>query len=120
MNDRHSEKLARRVHRVLLTGVILSAIFLAVGIPKTILDRKSTPGNVPPPPPTIAALVQGAVAGNGEALLRVGLLILMATPIARVLVLALSWGLQKDFRLMAIAVSVLLLLALSITLSIRG
>ncbi len=118
MGDKESNLLAWCVHYVLLIGVTASALCLVIGIPMTIHDRQVQTRAAQSSAEVDAA--KNSVVPYGEAILRFGLLILMATPIFRVLALALGWGFEREFRLMAVAISVLALLALSILLSVRA
>jgi len=56
--------------------------------------------------------------GNGVAWMELGVLMLLATPVLRVIVLAIGWSLQRDGRMALVALVVLLLLAVSVVLSV--
>ena len=60
--------------------------------------------------------IREAARGHGPGLIDLGLLALMATPIARVAVLALGWGLEGRWRFLAVALAVLALLGVGLSL----
>ncbi|HEV8068246.1 MAG TPA: DUF1634 domain-containing protein [Planctomycetaceae bacterium] len=61
-------------------------------------------------------LLTRAVHGDATSLLECGLIVLMLTPVARVLILAVGWALRRDWTFSLIAFWVLALLALSVVL----
>jgi uncharacterized membrane protein len=63
-------------------------------------------------------VVSAASSGNGVALIYVGLLVLIGTPILRVAVLALGWGVAGSWRFLAVSLAVLALLAASFFLGV--
>jgi uncharacterized membrane protein len=69
-------------------------------------------------PPPFQEVLRSAVGGNGAALIQIGLLALIATPIMRVAVLALGWGLARNRRFMVVSLVVLALLAISFFLGV--
>ena len=86
-------RLERLVAGVLRTGLRISLIFLAVGLALTLI----------PSAPKAA-----------DHLLRAGLIILMATPMARVVVSAASYAAEGDWKYFFITLSVLAVLAISV------
>ena len=85
--------LERLIAAVLRIGLRISLIFLVLGLVLTLIH--STPE-------------------AADHLLRVGLIILMATPVARVAVSAVSYAAERDWRFFAITLSVLAVLAISV------
>jgi|SRR5580704_4909472 uncharacterized membrane protein len=108
-----NERLGWAVHVSLLTGLVISGALLILGATLSLASREVRPGQRPPGVRTIASQ---AMQGNGSAILYLGILILMLTPILRVLVLAIGWLLEKEWRFAAIALCVLALLATSVVL----
>jgi len=107
----------RWVHRCLLTGVLLSGPLLLLGLILT-LARSPAPTEKPgePPPPVVTILRQAAT-GDGSALIQIGLLALMITPILRVATLAVLWTIEPGAKRFALTAGiVLVLLAVSIAL----
>ena len=104
------------VHLSLLTGLLLSGVLLIWGLFVTLLNGQPRPEG--PPPPPFREVMKAAAEGNGAALIYVGLLVLIGTPILRVAVLALGWGVSNHWRFMAVSLVVLVLLAVSFFLGV--
>lgn len=113
--DPRKRRLGRRIHHVLLVGVIVSAVLLAAGLALTLLTGTPVGADAPPP---FGVLLAGVLHGDSRSLLVAGLLVLMATPLVRVAVLAASWAAMGDRRFAAVATAVLVLLALSLTIGV--
>ncbi len=107
--------LRHRVHLVLQAGVVLSGLLLAVGLAVVLVGPDDVSGTLPA---SISAAARGALRGDGLSLVAVGLLVLMATPVARVAILAMSWFQEGDRRYAAIALAVLAILAVSVALGV--
>lgn len=71
-------------------------------------------------PRTAAWLLQGLRHAQGEAVLVLGLLLLIATPVLRVAVSILGFALERDRRYVAITIAVLLMLLVSFALGKAG
>jgi len=110
-----STGLRRWVHVTLLAGVTLSGILLIVGLIVTLAHGHPQPVGTPP---SLAAVLHHALEGNGVAVMRLGLLILMATPVARVAILAVGWAAAKNWRFALACLVVLALLGLSLALGL--
>jgi uncharacterized membrane protein len=106
------DTLARVVRWTLLSGLIASVLLLLAGWTMRVVrppaERQS--GVVVP------TLVVRAAEGDGAALVELGLVILMLTPVARVLALAVGWLVHRDWTFGLIACCVLALLVLSVLL----
>jgi uncharacterized membrane protein len=89
------QRLERLLGRVLVTGVVLSASILAAGIVFTLTGWPAAP-----------------------VLLRIGLIVLMATPILRVVVSVAEYVRLRDWFFSATALAVLLVLLTSVTLAL--
>jgi hypothetical protein len=112
---RASRRLARWVHYTLLSGVALAGLLMAVGL--IVSAGRGQPRPIGRPSP-ISSLPERITSGDGVALIELGLLILILTPVLRVAVLAVGWLAAGDRKLAAIAMSVLALLALSVWLGL--
>jgi uncharacterized membrane protein len=106
--------LRRIVGRLLLGGVVLSGVLLAAGLAMGMRD-----GEGPERFATLREMLRAALEGNGAAIIGWGLLVLMATPILRVMVLAAGWAMEGNTRFAAIAVGVLVMLGVSMSLGLR-
>jgi uncharacterized membrane protein len=96
--------------RILFFGVALSCSFLAVGVLGDFIDPIAfgtiKPGHIP--------LLLGALAhGSPAAMLHLGILVLLITPVARVVALAWSFARNRELAFAAMSLGVLLLLIVS-------
>jgi uncharacterized membrane protein len=105
--------LARAVQVTLLMGLIPSGLLMVSGLFIALISGQPRPDTSPP---GIGTLVQTALRFDGVALLSLGVVLLMLTPLLRVVVLAAGWSLRRDWRFALVALSVLSLLAISLTL----
>ena len=105
--------LAHAVHLALLAGVAVSGVLLLLGLILVFARHQPRPEGLPP---RFGALVAMSLDGDGLSILHLALLLLMATPILRVAVLALGWMLDGDRRFALVAALVLGLLFSSIWL----
>jgi len=110
-----AKTLEHWVHLALLLGVIASAILACLGILLVFIQQQPRPQTIPP---SIVPLLAAALHGNGVAILNLALLLLMATPLVRVAVLAIGWAMAGDHRFAPVALVVLGLLALSLLLGV--
>lgn len=110
---RDPRRIEHWVHRGLLAGLVLSGLLLSAGLLATWIGEQPQDGDHPQP---LATIVENALRGRGEALMTLGVLALMATPIVRVGVLAAGWMIEGDWRFAAVAATVLALLGLSLYL----
>lgn len=108
-----SERLRHWVHYSLLSGLVVSALLLTAGLVLALWRGEPRPGG---PPPSLLRTVRGVLAGQPTAMLDLGLLALMITPVLRVAVLAVGWSLAGERRFGLTALTVLALLAASIWL----
>jgi uncharacterized membrane protein len=104
------------ISSVLRGGVLLSAAIIAVGViafyarygtavARTLADRvfPHTPGDV----------LAGVVHGDPLAIITLGLLLLLVTPVMRVLVSIVAFAIERDWRYVAITTLVLVILLVS-------
>jgi uncharacterized membrane protein len=117
--------LERAVALVLRTGVLASAAMISVGVVVTLASsassraaRRSIPvlrrGVIHPhsyySPHTVASVIQGVGDGRGPAIVMLGLLLLIVTPVLRVAVSVIGYALERDRRFVLITVLVLIVL----------
>ena len=107
--------LRHRVHLVLQAGVVASGLLLVGGL-VVVLAGAGDPSDAVPT--SVAAAIRGALHGDGLSLIAIGMLVLMATPVARVAILAAGWFREGDRRYAAVAAAVLAILALSVALGV--
>ena len=117
-------RLLERVIGVLLrTGVVASLIIVVTGLvlsfahhpeymqSRSMLGQITTPGRVVPH--SLREVLAGALALKGEAVIALGLLLLIATPVLRVAVALLAFALERDRPFTLITAFVLAMLVLS-------
>lgn len=110
-----SRRLEHWVHYSLLVGLVLSGTLLAGGLA---VDWFSPEPARPLQPRTLLETVSGALGGNARALMNLGILALMATPLVRVIILAIGWMTERQWRMAAVATTVFALLAASLMLGL--
>jgi uncharacterized membrane protein len=98
VTPQNDDVLERRIGWILRAGVIASSTLLGAGVLLSFLS----PAYV------------------GQAILRAGLVVLVATPIARVAASAVSYFVSKDWMFVALTTVVLLELAAAVAAAIAG
>jgi uncharacterized membrane protein len=111
-----SHPLAHWVHWSLLLGVVLSGVLLGTGLAVALIRDDPRPELKKPLP--VEVLLRDGRDGNGVALIYLGLLALMVTPVLRVVVLVIGWGVEGDWRFAGVALAVLGLLGVSVFLGL--
>jgi uncharacterized membrane protein len=121
------ERLLRQaeliISQVLRGGVLLSAGIILAGAILFYLRYFSvvgSPERATAFPHTLAAVGQGLVQGDPLAIIALGLLLLLATPVVRVAVSIVAFGLERDWRYVVITSIVLLILLTSFWLGKGG
>jgi uncharacterized membrane protein len=105
---------------LLRTGVILAAVVVFVGGVVYLSRHRVPPTNYhvfqgePAELRTISGILHEALAFNGRGLIQLGLLILIATPIARVVFSVLAFLYQRDWMYVVVTLFVLGLLFYSL------
>ena len=116
-NDERVEKL---VGTLLLTGVTISGLVVFVGGVLYLLKYGRDPvryGNFDPQQGNlhgIGDVLQSAWHGDGRAIIEIGLLLLIATPVLRVAFSLVAFALEKDRLYVALTLIVLVILLLSL------
>jgi uncharacterized membrane protein len=120
MIDNAEKRMDEIMGRLLRTGVILAAVFVMVG-GAIYLARHQTPvtnyhvfQGEPEELRTVPGIFHEAVAVHGRGLIQLGLLILIATPIARVAFSVVAFLYQRDWTYVAVTLIVLGLLIYSL------
>jgi uncharacterized membrane protein len=108
------------IGQMLRTGVILSAVFVLAGgavylarHPEPVTDYRVFQGE-PEDLRTVSGIFHEAVSLRGRGLIQLGLLILIATPIARVAFSAVAFLYQRDWTYVVVTLIVLGLLVFSL------
>ena len=112
---RNTAWIAHLVRRSLLAGLVASSLLLIVGLLIVLITGQQRPETVPP---DLRSLLNRILRGDGVATLDLGLLILMLTPLARLVMLTIGWSLTKERLFALITLGVLGLLCMSLTLGV--
>ncbi len=107
-------RLGRAVHRCLLSGVLASATLMLLGLFLALGQQPVEQEPVTDWPRLFAR----ALAGEGRALVDVGLIVLMFTPVVRVIVLAVGWLAARQWWLAAVSLTVAALLGVSVAIGV--
>ena len=113
-DTRRAHALRPLIHHTLRAGVLASGALILAGLLSVALRGGAFPAEAPP----FLAVVRGAARLDGPSLLALGLLVLMATPVARVAVLAVGWLASGDRRFGLVALAVLAILLGSLALGV--
>lgn len=114
MPDEDSRQLQRWVHWTLLAGLSISAALLTCGLAAMLAQGHEHA----PRHESLATLCREAAEFQGPAITTLGLLVLMITPIMRVVVLVAGWAVRRDWLFASVALVVLGLLVLSLSLGV--
>ncbi len=113
-------RLERALGNVLRDGVILAGAVVAAGAAVFLVRHggeapqygmfRGEPSDLR----HVGGIVGDALAGRGRGLIQLGLLLLIATPVARVVFAAVGFALERDRTYVAVALVVLAVLAFSL------
>ena len=101
---------------LLRTGVLLSVGIIAVGMGITLMQHPAsfTSGQASMHfPNTIGEVIAGLRNGSGEAVMMTGLLVLIATPVARVALSIVIFAIERDRLYAAITAAVFVILMIA-------
>jgi uncharacterized membrane protein len=119
-SEPHATDFETRLSQVLRVGVITSATLVAVGAAIYLARRGTlTPDyrafrGEPADFRSVPGILRNAFALSGRGLIQLGLLVLIATPVARVVFAIIGFGRQRDWLYVVVASLVLVLLATSL------
>jgi uncharacterized membrane protein len=109
------------IGRLLQTGVILAAAVVFVGSViylarhgQDTVNFNTFHGGTPEALRTVGTIVRSAVHMSGRSIIQLGLLILIATPVARVAFSAVAFAIERDYLYVWIALFVLAVLLYSL------
>lgn len=101
----------RAIATLLRTGVLLSVAVVTIGMTISFVHHPEHFSSRPVHgPSTIGEVLVGLRAGNGEAIVMAGLLLLIATPVARVAFSIVVFTIERDRLYLLITMAVLLTL----------
>jgi uncharacterized membrane protein len=114
------------VHAAIVTllrvGVVLSVLFIVSGMVITFVGHPEYFASRPAVdfhfPNTLPEVVHGVRAGAGPAIVMAGLLILIATPVARVALSVIIFIIARDYLYVALTATVLVILIVSFVIGL--
>jgi len=117
MDDRRLETV---IGRMLQFGVFLAAAVVAAGAAVYLMRHHSEPVNYRhfveggPSIETLGGIIQSAAHLSGQGLIQLGLVLLILTPVARVVMAVVGFLMEKDRLYAVVSLIVLLVLAFSL------
>ena len=108
------EKIDTRVGNILLIGSYSAAVLLLVGLLMLLFFAPTPGGELESKPLSFSVLFSGLKEKNPKAFLNLGILVMMLTPLFRVITAGFSFFLEKDYKYVVIASGVLIILLASI------
>ena len=120
IHEAEDRLIDERISIILRAGMIVSATVIALGGLLYLLHHNGPVPNygvfrgIAAPLTSISGILHAALHGSDIAIIQLGLLLLIATPVARVLFSVLAFWMEKDFLYVAISGLVLLVLLYSI------
>ena len=100
------------VHNLLIIGLTASVVLILTGLIITLVGQQPVPHSMTPPGDIVAQIIHLEAAGY----FTLGLLVLIATPVMRVILSAVTFVIEKDWRFTAITLFVLATVLVSIFL----
>jgi uncharacterized membrane protein len=119
-NDWNDERIEQRVGNLLRAGVLLAAAVALIGGGVYLGQHGTRPGDYrtfhgePEDLRRPAGIIGEALALRGRGLIQLGLLLLIATPVVRVILCVFAFGRQRDWIYVGIAAIVLGVLLFSL------
>ncbi len=107
-NDKHD--FDHVLHKLLVIGLVISVILIITGLVLALVKHE----NVPTVVPTLGTVFSQLCAWHPSGFLALGILVVIATPIMRVVGSAIAFILEKDWRFAAITLVVLITVTVSI------
>ncbi len=103
-----NERLNRTMHLVLITGLVLSFGTMTAGLIMYALNpiEGSTL--------SLDGIVDGIVRGSPIAVIDLGIVLLIATPMVRIIAAGIAFSLEKDYRFVGVSVFVLAMIVLAV------
>jgi uncharacterized membrane protein len=121
--DWNDQRIEVIIGTLLRTGVLLAASVVFLGVVIYLARHGSEVPNYkifhgePDSLTSIRAIVHGTLSMSGRAIVQLGLLLLIATPVARVLFSAIAFAIERDYLYVFITLVVLGILLYSLFMS---
>jgi uncharacterized protein len=119
VKDLTQEKAEVMIAAVLRYGARISTLIMALGVGLVVWRARGRP--FPPHHPIrFEALMSNLAHGDPVAITEAGVLLLLFTPLARIVVAVVSFALERDAKYVLISLGVLAVVLLSISFAIEG
>ena len=102
----------RRIGRLLIAVTYVAVVILALGV-VLMLAAGISPLD-PPPPIDLATIAAGVASLRPEAVLGVGIVVVVATPIVRVIAAAVTYARSGETRMLLVSVAILAVIAIGV------
>lgn len=112
INPQEQKSLDESLHKLLIIGLALSVALILTGLALSLTNQQSLPSGVLP----FASIFPSVFALEASGFFSLGLLVLIATPIIRVISSFISFLVERDWRFAGITLVVLLTVLVSILL----
>jgi uncharacterized membrane protein len=102
IRDRRDERVEQVIGRLLQIGVLLAAVVVLIGGSMLLAQYGAIPASFArfkgedPVLKSIGSIVHAVVSGDSRAIVQLGLVLLIATPVARVALTLVAFVLQRD------------------------
>lgn len=113
---KQQKDLDQVIHQLLVIGLVISVSFMLVGLVLDLTMHRVIPTAIP----QISEIFSRALALRPSGFLSLGLLVLMATPIVRVIGSFIAFIYERDWRYAGITFLVLIIVTLSVVLGKGG
>ncbi len=107
--------LNRAIHRMLILGLVVSTAAMLAGLALSAMNHSPLPTRIIP----FAQIFSGLKTGAPASFLSLGMLLLIATPVLRVIGSIAEFIIQRDWRYACVTLMVLLILIISVVVG-RG
>lgn len=115
---REPEKGERAIALTLSYGSLISTLVMTLGL-AVMVARGSAPRLTIATRIRPATILEGLVRFDAVALMEFGILLLLLTPIFRILVAVISFALERDYKFVLISLGVLAIVFFSISLAVE-
>jgi uncharacterized membrane protein len=115
------QQMDQVIGNLLRAGVLLAAAIVLLGAVLYLTQEGTASAEYgkfnaePPSLESLRGIAAGAARLEGKAVIQLGLVVLLATPVARVVLLVFAFGMQRDRFYVVVTLLVLMVLAASIT-----
>jgi uncharacterized membrane protein len=115
LREETDERAHTAIAAVLRYGSVLSALVMVIGVLLAFMEGGSAAQTAPL---SAGALVMRAVALDPLAVTQLGILLLLLTPVFRIVIAVIAFGVERDYRYVLISSGVLIVVLASIAFAL--